>query len=323
MKASLYFILLVCLSFAVFGQETPAQKNGKLRVANGRIINQRGVPPQLRGISLSWSIWQGHKYYNKPVVNWLAKDFKISLLRVSMAVQPDSGYLQQPKAQEKLIRTVIDQAIKDGLYVLIDWHDHNGHLHIEQSKQFFSDMAKKYSNVPNVIYEVWNEPERIGWDTVKNYAVSVISEIRKYDKSNLIVVGSPHWDQDVDIAALNPIEGFENIAYSFHFYASDPTHQDGLRAKGDRAIKSGLPLFVTEWGVGEANGDGKFDVQKNKIWLKWMEDNQLSWVNWNITDKSETTAILLPGAPTQGGWTNDQLNTSGTYIRKVLRKLNK
>jgi len=323
MRTLIIAAVITCLSFAVSAQQTPVQINGQLHIANGQIVNKDGVPPQLRGISMSWSIWQGRKYYNTDVVDWLHKDFNISLLRVSMAVQPDSGYLQLPNEQKKLVINMIDRAIKKGIYVLIDWHDHNGHLHVEQSKKFFGQMAKKYKGVPNVIYEIWNEPERVTWDTVKNYALQIIPEIRKHDKENLIVVGTPHWDQDVDIAAADPIKGFDNIAYSFHFYATEPNHQDGLRAKGDKAIQSGLPLLVTEWGVGEADGNGAFDTEKNATWLKWMQDYKLSWANWNITDKKETTAILQPGAPVNGGWTEAQLTPAGNYIRKVLRELNK
>ena len=201
-----------------------------------------------------------------------------------MGVQPAHGYLDEPALQRQLVVNTVDQAIKDGIYVLIDWHDHNGNLHAEQAKAFFADMAKKYVGVPNVIYEIWNEPTRTTWDTVKNYAMQVIPEIRKYDADNLIVVGSPHWDQDVNIAAADPIKGFKNIAYSFHFYASDPNHQEGLMAKADKAIKLGLPLIITEWGVGESNGNGKFDREKTKMWVEWMEANHLSWANWNITD---------------------------------------
>jgi endoglucanase len=87
--------------------------------------------------------------------------------------------------QRQLVINTVDQAIKDGIYVLIDWHDHNSNLHTEQAKAFFADMAKKYAGVPNVIYEIWNEPTRTTWDTVKNYALQVISEIRKYDAINL------------------------------------------------------------------------------------------------------------------------------------------
>lgn len=293
-----------------------------LKVLNGKIVNDQGKPAQLRGISLSWSVWGGRKYYNPDVVKWLKSDFKVNLLRISMAVEPDSGYLKDPVAQQKLITNTIDAAIKQNLYVLIDWHDHHANKNVAQSKAFFAKMSKRYAGVPNVIYEIWNEPERIEWNIIKNYAQQVIAEIRKNDKQNLIVVGSPSWDQDVDIAAKDPIQDVNNVAYSFHFYASDPGHQEHLMAKADEAIKLKLPLFVTEWGVGESNGDGEFNLEKTDKWLKWMENNQLSWANWNITDKRETTAILSPGASVKGNWSPAELTPAGAYIKKELNKLN-
>jgi endoglucanase len=321
-KLIVIILFITSVNNSLFAQ-TPVNKNGFLRVVGGQIVNQNGVPPQLRGISFSWSIWQGRKYYTPAVVDWLASDFKASLIRLAMAVQPANGYLEQPDSQKQLITNLVDEAVKDGIYVLIDWHDHHSNQHLQQSKQFFSEMAQKYKGVPNVLYEIWNEPERVSWDTVKNYAMQVITKIRKYDPDNLIIVGSPHWDQDVDVAAADPITGFKNVAYSFHFYASDKYHQDGLRAKGDVALQKGLPLLVTEWGVGEASGNGEFNRRKTKIWLKWIEHRKLSWTNWNLTDKQETTAFLLPGATVNGGWPDDQLTPAGRYIRHRIRKLNK
>jgi len=322
MKTLASAFLLIVLFSTYSNAQTPVMVNGALKVKHGRIVNQNGVPPQLHGVSFSWSIWQGQKFYTPAVVDWLASDFKISIMRAAMAVQPDSGYLQKPEMQVQLIQSVVDEAIKDGIYVLIDWHDHHSNLHVAQSKAFFAMMAKKYAGVPNVIYEIWNEPEAISWDTVKNYALQIIPEIRKYDPNGLIIVGSSHWDQDVDIAAADPVTGFSNIAYSFHFYASDPNHQQQLRDKADLAIKKGLPLLVTEWGVGEASGDGKFDEQEVNAWMQWLTKNKLCWTNWNITDKHETTALLLPGASVNGGWTTDQLTPAGNYIRTEIRKLN-
>ena len=79
-------------------------------------------------------------------------------------------------------------------------------------------MAKKYGKHPNIIYEIYNEPLKISWDTViKPYAEKVIEAIRKIDKNNIIVVGTPHWSQDVDNASENPIKGYKNIAYTLHF----------------------------------------------------------------------------------------------------------
>jgi endoglucanase len=324
MRLLLIIILVFAITTVTFAQNlSPVARNGALKVHDGKLVNQQGIAPQLRGISLSWSLWQGRKYYNPGVVSWLAGDFKISILRVAMGVEPDGGYLQQPDEQQKLVTVAVDQAIREGIYVLIDWHDHHANQHLGDSKEFFKQMAKKYAGVPNVIYEIWNEPAKTDWKTVKDYAMQVIPIIRKYDKNNIIVVGSPNWDQDVDIAAADPITGFNNIAYSFHFYASDNYHQEALRARADKAIKLALPLIITEWGVGEANGDGEFNMQKTQTWLKWMEDNQLSWANWNITDKHETTAILQKDAPIYGGWTDANLTPAGAYIRNVLRELNK
>jgi len=301
----------------------PVEINGPLRVTGNTLVNKEGLPPQLRGISLSWSLWAGKKYYNPAVVDWLTRDFRISLLRASMGVQPDQGYLQSPEKQLKMMRSVIDQSVKDGIYVLIDWHDHNAEKHLEASEAFFTLMAKKYGGIPNVIYEIFNEPVHQSWQVVKTYSEAVIKVIRKYDSQNVIVIGSPDWDQDVDIAASDPITGFNNLAYSFHFYASDPNHQEKLRAKAELATKRGIALFVTECGVGESNGNGEFNRDKTALWMNWLERNRLSWVIWHVTDKNETTALLLPGASEFGGWKESDLSETGRYIREKLRQLNK
>ena len=323
----LMFILATFLLFVLPSMaqqiKSPVEINGALRIAGNQMVNKDGIAPQLRGISLSWSLWAGKKYYNTNVVDWLAKDFKISLLRASMGVQPDSGYLNNRDEQMRLMTTVIDQSINNGIYVLIDCHDHNAEQHLEESKTFFAIMAKKYSGKPNVIYEIFNEPAKQSWDVIKAYSIEIIKTIRQYDSKNVIVVGNPRWDQDVDIAAADPIKGFDNLVYSFHFYASDPNHQEKLRKKAELAMKRGIALFVTEWGVGESNGDGEFNREKTALWLNWMEKNKLSWVNWNITDKKETTALLLPGASAKGGWSDEQLTDAGKYIKEQLRRLNK
>ena len=318
-----FVIVIECSCLMAQTKQSPVSLHGSLRVEGNQMVDKSGLPPQLRGISLSWSLWGGKKYYNTEAVGWLVEDFKISLLRVSMAVQPVGGYITNREEQIKLVTTVVDKAISEGIYVLIDWHDHNAELHLEESKAFFAIMAQKYAGVPNVIYEIFNEPARQSWNVVKSYSVEVIKVIRQYDTKNIIVVGSPRWDQDVDVAASDPIKGFENLVYSFHFYASDPNHQDKLRGKAELAMELGLPLFVTEWGVGESNGNGEFNIEKTERWMDWMEKNRLSWVVWNVTDKNETTALMLPGAPAKGGWKLDQLSPSGRYMREKLHQLNK
>jgi len=322
-QLSMTFLFVLATGTGIQAQQTPVKKHGQLKVSEGRMVDRQGQPPQLRGISLSWSVWGGRKYYNPEVVRWLVSDFKSNLLRVSMAIEPDGGYLKDPAGQEGLITAVVDEAVRQGIYVLIDWHDHHANVNADKAKAFFDKMSKRYAGVPNVIYEIWNEPERVEWKTVKDYALEVIPVIRKNDPDNIIVVASPHWDQDVDIAAKDPVSGFENIVYSFHFYASDPGHQERLMNKANEALGLKLPLFVTEWGVGESNGDGVFDREKTARWFNWMESNKLSSANWNVTDKKETTALLLPGASAKGRWPLERLSPAGLYIREQLKKYNK
>lgn len=59
---------------------------------------------------------------------------------------------------------------------------------------------------------------------LKVYAKTIITEIRKYDPDNIILMGCPHWDQDIDIVAKSSIEGVENVMYTLHFYVA--THKD-------------------------------------------------------------------------------------------------
>ncbi|WP_350340215.1 cellulase family glycosylhydrolase [Paraflavitalea speifideaquila] len=42
-----------------------------------------------------------------------------------MGVEPDRGYINQPDWSKATIKAVIDAAIKEGIYVIVDWHSHN------------------------------------------------------------------------------------------------------------------------------------------------------------------------------------------------------
>ena len=109
-------------------------------------------------------------------------------------------------------------------------------------------MSRLYGGHTNVIYEVCNEPNGdVTWEQVKAYAEKIIGVIRANDAENLILVGSPTWSQRVDLAAADPITGYENILYTLHFYAA--THKAPLRLVLERAVGAGLPVFVSEFGI--------------------------------------------------------------------------
>ncbi|RDY62045.1 glycoside hydrolase family 5 protein [Flagellimonas nanhaiensis] len=292
---------------------------GQLSVTGNKMVDQNGNSVQLRGMSLFWSQWIG-KYYTPEVVAWLKDDWRCTAVRAALAVEHE-GYLENPEVEKQKIFAVVDAAIANGLYVIIDWHDHHAEDHLEESVAFFGEMAEKYGDYPNIIYETYNEPLNVSWKNVlKPYHEAVISEIRKYDSDNLIVCGTPNWSQDVEDVIFEKLDD-PNVMYTLHYYAA--THKQELRNKALLAINNNIPIFVTEYGVSEASGDGSIDGTEAETWWNFLDEYNISHLNWSIADKEELSAALKPGASTIGGWALDDLTTSGTMVREHLREKNK
>ncbi len=310
--------LLALCALAAFASPNPVALHGRLQVQGNRILGKDGKPVSLAGNSLFWSQWMP-QFYNPSLVSWLKKDWHASVVRVAVGVTQD-GVLGHPEAESARATTVIDAAIKQGMYVLIDWHDHTANKHEAQATAFFEAMARRYGKRPNVVYELWNEPTRVTWKgEVKPYAERLIAAIRRIDPDNLILVGSPHWSQDVNEVAIAPIRD-TNVAYSLHFYAG--THKAWLRDRADAAMAKGIPLFVSEWGTCDASGNGGFDPVSTAEWVEWMKKNDISSCNWSVADKVETASIVKPGAAPKGDWKDSDLTESGRLVRDIIRNWN-
>lgn len=290
------------------------EQHGSLSVSGNQIVGEHGSPVRLRGMSLFWSQWMG-QYWNADVVNWLVDDWHCTMIRAAMGVD-QGGYLENPGAEKAKLEAVINAAIARGIYVVIDWHDHHAEQHVNQAKAFFNEMAAKYGNYPNVLYETYNEPMQQGWsDTIKPYHEQLVPVIRAHT-NNLIILGTRTWSQEVDVAAADPVSGV-NLAYTIHFYAS--THKQSLRNRVSTALARGVPVFATEWGTCEATGDGQLDFPETNTWLNFFAQNHISDANWAIADKSEACAALQPGASANGGWSESQLTDSGRFMRASIR----
>jgi endoglucanase len=298
-----------------------AQSKGlsPLSVKGTQLVDANGAPVMLRGMSYGWSsFWP--RFYNAQTVKWLKEDWHCNVVRAAMGIEVGSEgktYKEDPAFAKKCITNVVDGAIKEGVYVIIDWHSHN--INLAEATAFFDEMSKKYGKHPNVIYEVFNEPDDETWPEVKAYAEAVIKVIRKNDPDNIILVGCPHWDQDINLPAADPIKG-TNLMYTVHFYAA--THKQELRDRTDAAIAQGLPVFVSECAGMEATGDGPLNPEEWQKWIEWMESRGLSWVTWSVSDKDETCSVLKPSASSEGNWKDSDIKESGLKARAYLRKLN-
>ncbi len=337
MKIRIYISILACTAvlmcagcaekskdthLAVDAQgKTVVERYGQLQVIGTALCDASGNPVQLRGMSSHGLQWYG-RYANYDVLKWLRDDWNVQIWRSAMYLV-EGGYIANPVVKTKVTDSV-DAAIKLGMYVMVDWHvasDKNPQVYQAQSIAFFAEMAQKYGSVPNIMYEICNEPNssEVTWaGQIKPYAEVLIAEIRKWDSDNLIIVGTPNWSQDVDIAASDPIAGQKNIMYTMHFYAK--SHGKELQKKTETALDKGLPLFVTEWGTTKNTGD-QFYPKESLEWLAFMNKHNLSWINWSVNNKGEDSGILQFNADREGkgNWKTADLSKSGIFIRKILR----
>lgn len=310
---------LLMLTVCTVGMaQTPVKKYGQLQVRGSQLCDQNGQPVVLRGVSLGWhNLWP--RFYNKGAVDELTNKWHASVIRAAMGVKIEDNYLENPTFALQCMTPVIEEAIKDGVYVIIDWHAHD--MYTDKAAEFFGKMSAKYGKYPNVIYELFNEPVEDSWESLKQYATTVIKAIRANDPDNIILMGCPHWDQDIDKVAASPIEGVSNVMYTVHFYAA--THKQYLRDRMQKAVEGGLPVFVSECAGMEASGDGPLNEEEYDKWIDLMERLKISWVNWSLSDKNETCSMLLPRAKADGNWTDDVIKPWGKLVRQTLLKYNK
>ena len=273
---------LLMLTVCTVGMaQTPVKKYGQLQVRGSQLCDQNGQPVILRGVSLGWhNLWP--RFYNKGAVDELTDKWHASVIRAAMGVKIEDNYLENPSFALQCMTPVIEEAIKDGVYVIIDWHAHD--MYTDKAAEFFGKMSAKYGKYPNVIYELFNEPVEDSWESLKQYATTVIKAIRANDPDNIILMGCPHWDQDIDKVAASPIEGVSNVMYTVHFYAA--THKQYLRDRMQKAVEGGLPVFVSECAGMEASGDGPLNEEEYDKWVDLMERLKISWVNWSLSDKN-------------------------------------
>jgi len=333
--SALMFLLLVLGTYHVSAQ-SPVAVNGKLHVSGTNLVNEQGVPVQLRGMS-SHGLNFFNEDYNFNSLSTLANKWGISVFR--LAVYPtlrytegtNNAYDSDTAFWRGYINNLVDICGQLGIYCIIDWHvlnpgNPNDTSLLPMAKKFWDYMSRKHAGKKQVLYEICNEPNGyLNWDTIKLYANTIIPIIRNNDPNTVIIVGSPTWSSDVNIVARSPITDpvtgglAPNVMYSFHFYAG--THFDPYRQKADTALNKGLALFMTEWGTMTSDGAGDYNWPNTETWLNFMQTRNLSWCNWDYSDeeqygKTVNSSALSPGSGAALLWDNTSME--GDSIKKFI-----
>ncbi len=277
------------------GDIRSAAYSGWLKTDKAAIVNEHGDEVQLTGISTHGIQWFG-ELYNAESIALLKKEFGINLFRIAMYTDPDAGgYIANKTLKDKVVE-LIDASIAEDLYVIVDWHilgDNNPRTYTAEALEFFDEISEKYADVPNVIYEICNEPNgETDWRSdIKPYAEEVIAKIRSNSPRSLVIVGTPDWSKDLGAVEREPLS-YENVAYALHFYAG--SHNKTLRNKIDDFRANGLAVFVSECGATTADGDGKIFDEAFMRWANYMHKHKISWTYWSFSNKAEGSAMVKP-----------------------------
>lgn len=291
--------------------------NGQLSVNGVNLVNEAGKTVQLKGMSSHGMQW--FPQFTSTGALKSTRDFGANVFRIAMYTD-EGGYLTNREIK-KTVFEAADRVIALDMYVIIDWHilhDNNPQSHKSEAKTFFAEASKHYENNPAVLYEICNEPNGdVKWNRdIKPYAQEVIPVIRANAPKAVVIVGTGTWSQDIQDAADSPL-AFQNVMYACHFYAG--THGQFLRDRIDYARKKNAAIFVSEWGTSAADGSGGVFIPQSQEWLNFLSERKISWINWSLADKSETSAALKPGASPNGGWAEKDLSQSGSFVFKQFK----
>lgn len=317
MKNTILSVIAVLALGLSAAAQRPVERHGQLRVEGTQLVDSKGAPVQLRGVSMGWhNMWP--RFYNQGTVDRLTGDWGADLVRCSVGVAHlDSGFDCDSVAAYAVVDSIVQGAVRNGAYVLVDFHSHPNKL--ADAKRFFTHVAGKYGHLPNIMYEIWNEPTEVPWSECKAYAEELIPVIRALDPDGIVVVPTPRWDQEVDKAADDPITGVPGLLYSLHYYAA--THTGWLRDKAQYALDKGLPLIMSECASMLHTGDGVVDTKEWDEWMRFADEKGISWAAWSISDKDETCSMLRPSAASDGReWRDSDLKPWAVLVKHYLRR---
>ncbi|MGN1381225.1 MAG: glycoside hydrolase family 5 protein [Eubacterium sp.] len=305
---------------AYAASSTPYARHGALHVKGVNLTDRNGKVVQLKGVSTHGIAWYP-QYVNQAAFKTLRGGWGANCIRLAMYTQEYGGWTSGgDKAQ---LEAVLDRGVKAasslGMYVIIDWHilsDGNPNTHRKAAKAFFTKMAKKYGSNGHVLYEICNEPNGCSWAQVKKYADYVIPAIRKYSPKSVILVGTPTWCQDLSATAASPLKQ-KNIMYTCHFYAA--SHGQFLRDKVSAARGSGLPVFISEFSICDASGNGAINYTEANKWKSLIKKYQLSYCAWSLSNKAETASLLKSSTKKTSGWKTGDLSATGKWVQKMMK----
>ena len=246
--------------------------------------------------------------------SWYARVVRFPVYPNAIDGQP--GWIANPDSYfNNHLDPAIQNCISRQIYCIIDWHyisDYTSNTIDTTTRAFWSYVAPRYANTPNVIFELYNEPiNPDNWSTWKTTAQPWVNLIRSLAPNNLILIGGPRWSQNLSSAASDPFVG-SNLVYVAHIYPEHGGQSTWDSWFGNAA--NSVPFFITEWGwqQGGATPTNGTLSGYGVPFSTYMESKGLSWTAWVFDQFWQPVMFdqnynLLGGENYMGQYTKDFL----------------
>lgn len=288
-------------------------EHGNLTVRGSQLMDEQGAPVVLRGISSHGVAWYPEYTNYSALKTW--KDYGANAFRIAMYVEQNDGYLEEPELNQKLLFAAIENSLAADLYTIVDWHvlqDENPNHNVKEAVALFEEVAKRYGDEPGIIYEICNEPNGdTTYNDIVKYAEQVIPAIRNHAPNALILVGTPKFCTSLSEAIADPMP-YPNIMYTYHYYAGISDCEFAME-EIQRGIESGLPVFVSEWGLDTYEAEPHHWQETNEF-LDFLDAKNISWINWSLSNKAEGYSLIRPDCDKLSGWSREDLSESGLLV---------
>jgi endoglucanase len=298
---------------AVSTDAAPTTAPGGYYTVGAQVCTADGQPHLFHGVdrpSLEWSSVGENITVDdfQQMASWHANVVRIATNQdfwLSGAALYDPGYAST-------IQNAVTEAEQAGLDVILDLHwsdrgdltiataggnlpsgaqanDTKGYNNQQpmadvNSVEFWKEVATQFKGDGHVLFELYNEPNSVTWDTWLNgglyqdYQVHGMQElyetVRGTGANNLVVVGGLDWAYDLSGVATHPVNGF-NVMYATHPYEPKSNWSTAFEylLTGNVA-----PVIATEFGDHTAKCTGAWD--QKLIALAAEPTVQMSWTAW-------------------------------------------
>lgn len=269
----------------------------ELLSVNGKnIINKNGQVVTLKGVNIVNPVkLHCRNKFNKELFKEIS-DTKSNVIRIP--VNPES-WLQDEDYMWRYLDSAVKWAGEYDMYVIIDLHFIGNIVtgvgeqmpDIDSPKDFtysfWEKVSTHFKDVPNVLFEIYNEPNDISENTWRKCASDIVDIIRSTGANQIIIVSGTEYSSNLSWVINNPIDS-HNIAYACHIY---PGNNIFLWSNNFGNISNLYPVIMTEWGYIDEHRDttnqnhliGDKDSYGIPL-MNYLEDRNISWVSWVYDD---------------------------------------